>query len=408
VDWIAGHPADGYGRFAVLFYCLSNVVFAGAGALLLFGFLRKASAILAPRHSPGFHAWTALSTVVAILLGTTAGYYAFSPLSHASTFLMSSMFLYLWWDARYSDRPAQWARLGLAGGFLSICRWQEVIFLAGPLLFDAAMWREWRKPTRTEAWLRSRLPYLFAAAICWIPQILEWKTIYGRLLINPQGNGFVRFPPRFVPEVLFSSEHGWFIWTPLALLGVAGLLRGTRTSALHFWPWIVLTALDVSIMGSLPKHNWTGGAAFGQRSLTSLAPLLALGLTAIFYSLASWRRWVLTAVVMVCMVYTTIFAVQLRLNMIPTGRLTFDELITDKLRLDRALQRRKLFLRAAELNRGGNAGGAAAFLTEAVQNYGEDRNLLSLLAAISRALGHDGEAQAAEARLSALRSREIW
>jgi predicted Zn-dependent protease len=127
-----------------------------------------------------------------------------------------------------------------------------------------------------------------------------------------------------------------------------------------------------------------------------------------FYSLARWPRWILAAVVLVCMTYTAIFAVQLRLNMIPTGRLTFAELITDKLRLDRALRRRALFVRAAELNRGGDAAGAAAVLTEAIGNYGEDRNLLSLLAATSRESGHDGQAQYAEARLSALRSREIW
>ena len=106
IDHIAGHAADGYSHFAMLSYSLANVVFTGAGLILLFSFLRKSSELFAKQYSPEFRGWISVFVAGAVLIGTTVSYYAFSLMSHASTFLMASLFLRLWWEARRSDRIA--------------------------------------------------------------------------------------------------------------------------------------------------------------------------------------------------------------------------------------------------------------------------------------------------------------
>src|SRR5262249_17642843 len=149
-------------------------------------------------------------------------YYAFSQMSHAATFFCSSLFLAWWWEIRERTTWRSWALLGLIGGLLSISRWQEMFFVFSPFVFDVTgkdMWRDFG------AWLRSRSVYLGVVALCWIPQLMEWKAIYGKWLANPYGS-VLAIPPPWLGQVMFSSQNGWFFWTPLALAGVLGMIVG--------------------------------------------------------------------------------------------------------------------------------------------------------------------------------------
>jgi hypothetical protein len=248
--------------------------------------------------------------------------------------MMSAAFLLVWWQVKESNELTAWLSLGICGGLLSICRWQDVLFLLAPPLYElvgrrrlVALWK----------WCA----YCAAAVLCWVPQIAQWKEIYGRYLTIPQGPGFLEFPPRFMALVLLSSNHGWFIWTPITIVGLAGLLAGASKNAALYGPWIAVIVLEVGVMGSMPT-NWNCDDSFGIRSLTSCIPSIAWG-TAVLISRANRRavKLLLGGFIGVCVVYTTLFAVQFRLGLIPRGGpLTMSELLWDKLSLKKAYQRR--------------------------------------------------------------------
>jgi hypothetical protein len=324
IDALSGRPADGYSAAAIFCYFLANVTFVAIGMVCLSRFLQRVG--LAP--------WQAVFLTLAIWFSTTVGYYTFSPMSHASTFMMSAAFLLVWWQVKESNELTAWLSLGICGGLLSICRWQDVLFLLAPPLYElvgrrrlVALWK----------WCA----YCAAAVLCWVPQIAQWKEIYGRYLTIPQGPGFLEFPPRFMALVLLSSNHGWFIWTPITIVGLAGLLAGASKNAALYGPWIAVIVLEVGVMGSMPT-NWNCDDSFGIRSLTSCIPSIAWG-TAVLISRANRRavKLLLGGFIGVCVVYTTLFAVQFRLGLIPRGGpLTMSELLWDKLSLKKAYQRR--------------------------------------------------------------------
>ena len=148
----------------------------------------------------------------------------------------------------------------------------------------------------------------------------------------PQGAGFIRFPPAFIREVLFSSRNGWFLWTPLALIGVLGLLYGALRFTREFIPWIVVMALEVIVIGAMP--TWHGYDSFSSRYLLTNSPLVGLGLFTLICFLSPLLRRSLVAAVAACCIFTMLFAVQYRLNLIPNNEtLTSSEIFTDKLRL---------------------------------------------------------------------------
>lgn len=395
VDAIAGNPADGYSQWAVFFYCIGSLLMASGGMTALFVLLRSAGDFLQAGQSERNSAW-ALFVAFAVFFGTNVGYYAFSQMSHSSTFLFAALFLAIWWRVRESERVRDWLMLGLAGGFLSICRWQDVLYLGGPLLFDLFGAGRLKWP----AWLRNRLVYAAGIGLCWVPQILEWKAIYGKYLTIPQGGGIFSFPPPHMLQVLFSSQGGWFVWTPIALLGAAGLAIGAVRFPRVYLPWIIVLVLQTAVVGSV--WFWHGAESFGARYLLSSTPLIGLGImTALILAPVPLRRG-LAVVCFVCCVFTSVFAVQYRFDLVPTETtLTFSELVTDKLRLPAVKERKAAARQALELLTAGDSESAIRILRGA-QSLGEDRTVDQYLEKAYRAAGNTAEADAA-----ALRSRKF-
>jgi hypothetical protein len=82
-------------------------------------------------------------------------------------------------------------------------------------------------------------------------------------------------------EVLASPEHGFFLWTPLAALALAGLAmlaaRGAQNHVRRIACCaLLMVALQIYVSGSV--ESWTVAGAFGQRRFVALTILLTIGL----------------------------------------------------------------------------------------------------------------------------------
>ena len=317
-DALAGRSADGYGIGAVTGYFLANIGLVVIGLICQMRFLRNV----------GYSPLVATLVSLATWFSTTLVFYTFSPMSHVATFAMASVFLLVWSRVHETVGARGWFILGLFGGLLSLCRWQDAAFLIAPVLFaigrDLAPWRRW-------------LAYGCGIAVGFVPQIVQWRAVYGEWVTFPYASELAELPPRHIHQTLFSTDHGWFIWTPVTLIGVLGLLRSAR----RFWPWLVVIGLELAVVGSFVRY-WNCGDSFGIRMLTSCTPLVALGVAELLSRTQRQWRAVLVASVGACCIWTTLFAAQYRLDMVPRqGTLTSSELFWDKLFLKDAYERRQ-------------------------------------------------------------------
>ena len=104
-------------------------------------------------------------------------------------------------------------------------------------------------------------------------------------------------------EVLFSPEHGFFVWTPLALVALAGLVRrslfrlrsdsGADASAFRRNRQVavcllLMVALQIYVSGSV--ESWTVAGAFGQRRFIALTAAMVIGLRLRSQQRAEHRR----------------------------------------------------------------------------------------------------------------------
>jgi hypothetical protein len=200
----------------------------------------------------------------------------------------------------------QWALWGALGGLMV-----QTYQLNGVLLLGAVVvWvQDVRRRSLIEAVVRG-LAFGAAGLLVCVPQLVGKALVYGHPLVSGYQDQFVWSSPRLW-QTLVSSNHGWLLWTPVALLGIVGLVRLRRVGALC--PWLLVAVLFYLVVASY--QNWHGQSSFGNRFFLSLTPLLVVGV-------AAWAQWMSSrgwvwATVLVLACWNAGFVFQWGTNIIP-------------------------------------------------------------------------------------------
>ena len=236
-------------------YTLASLAYGLFALALVYRLLR--------RMSFGPHA--AVASVAGIALGTPLLYYLLYSPSYSHTFsaFTVTLFMYVWWTRRDHRTVRGWLVLGLLGGLMALVRWQDGPMMAVALLdLPKARWRV--------------LLTAPGALLVFSPQLVVDEVIFGHLLPGAPTVQFSPLPGHYL-DVLFSSLHGLFIWSPLLLAAVAGywfVKDWTLRAA-----FAMCFAMQLAIIGSF--LYWFGGFSFGMRFFVNLTPFFAVGLAAV-------------------------------------------------------------------------------------------------------------------------------
>jgi hypothetical protein len=209
--------------------------------------------------------------------------------AHALSAFAVAVFLWFWMRTRGWRTWAQWAVLGLLGGLMMDVYYVNAIVLLLPLVeLLTGYWLILKKRTPQSIGNLLGANMIFAAAVCaaFSPTLLAKEIIYGSYFHFGYTERWFWSSPAFW-KVCFSSQHGLFSWTPVALLSVIGLVflrmrdRGVALSLLS------TVAAYVYAIGCY--QNWHGISSYGSRFLVALTPLFVIGLAAFFERMA--RTW---------------------------------------------------------------------------------------------------------------------
>ncbi|MEW5736849.1 MAG: hypothetical protein AB1921_18540 [Thermodesulfobacteriota bacterium] len=317
-----GRPADGCTGLYSLFVYLANSLYGLLGVLLTYFWLSA----LASRRA-------AFAGCAAMLLASQLTYYLWpmAPVSHTASLFASALFLLCY------QKRGPGLLSGLCAALLVLTRWQNGLLLAYPLL--DWLWSLSSGGRNRLARLREALVFLAAFVAGLAPQLLAWRAIYGHAILNPMDQGFFDFVHPRLFSVLFSTQHGLFLWHPLLLAGLLGLLlvqrKKARIAAGLFLAFLLQWYLNASI------QDWHGSWAFGSRRFVHLLPVFALGLAALCDRWGKKSLAAVTALLVLFGVWNQLFLYQYQKELIfREGPLTADELVLDKFRLP-ALARAK-------------------------------------------------------------------
>jgi hypothetical protein len=171
--------------------------------------------------------------------------------------------------------------LGLLIGFSGLVRWQNVLFALLPgidalrLLLRGARLRDRALVRQTIA---ASAIFLAAAFIAFLPQMIEWHSIYGTWFARSPVGPQIRWLHPHVVDILWSARNGLFSTTPIAYLAAIGLVVFAIARPAIGWP--AVAALIVMAYFNACIQDWWGSAGFGGRRFDGMIPLFALGLAA--------------------------------------------------------------------------------------------------------------------------------
>jgi hypothetical protein len=301
---------DGYSR---------PYVAAVAYGSAFYGFATIVLGIAAARRLLGA---AALSDGLAVWAGTPILFYMYvaPPFSHACSAFAVALLVTVWLHVRQTWTVRGAVALGLSGALVAMVREQDALFVVAPALdyvvgHRAPLWRQ--RAADPRILIRLVAP---AAAGCaafvlgYLPQLLAYQALNGRPRPSELVTRKMNWAAPHALQVLASPEHGFFFWTPLAVLCLAGLvvaaiLRrrfGTPESGLGLPAealrdpgakaetrdpgittdrrrvaacMLLMVALQVYVSGAV--ESWTVAGAFGQRRFVSVTVLLVIGLAAL-------------------------------------------------------------------------------------------------------------------------------
>ncbi|HEX9725914.1 MAG TPA: hypothetical protein VGC53_16675 [Vicinamibacteria bacterium] len=220
--------------------------------------------------------WFSPGVAFAASIGTVMGgflfwYMGYQPIyTQAPSFLLATVFIARW--VRGPKTARDFAVLGLILGAASCVRWQNAILGFLPLWTLAGMGLE-------RVWPAVRKAAALAAAflLAFAPQLVAWKILFDRYYVGvPIGEDYMRWNHPFLQEVLFSSRHGLFSWSPVLMLAAVGFLFFLRREPRFGIPLVFLLAGLTYVNASV--SDWWAGGSFGARRFDSAIPIFALGL----------------------------------------------------------------------------------------------------------------------------------
>ncbi|MGH9680505.1 MAG: hypothetical protein ACRD4Y_11205, partial [Candidatus Acidiferrales bacterium] len=220
-DHLGAHiPADGHSHPYLLTMALATATYGFLALLLGYRMARKYFD----------QQWAFLATVGIWLASSLPIYMYFNPSwSHAHSAFAVALFLWYWDLTKLRRTLGQWAVLGLTAGLMGNVYYPNVILLIFPGLEILYLMRAARgEPENAAAPLRKLIPSCLLFGLVFIvsllPTFLTRQIIYG----SPFATGYPPIstwnwssPALF--QVLFSSDHGMFSWTPILALAVVGL-----------------------------------------------------------------------------------------------------------------------------------------------------------------------------------------
>ncbi|HTK28847.1 MAG TPA: hypothetical protein VL309_04820 [Vicinamibacterales bacterium] len=311
--------ADGYSR-----PYLAAMAYGSA----LYGFLALLiAAEVAQRFAP-----SGVLAAALVWAGTPLPFYMYlAPgMAHACSAFAVALFVLAWLRVRRRWSARGLAALGALAALMTMVREQDVFFVAGVAVdyaWTMAAGETARVPVGER--LRGLAAGAAAFAVAYLPQAWAYLVLNGRLGPAKVVSDKMQWYAPHAGQVLFSPEHGLFIWTPLALLAVAGLAilaarpAATPEAADRRQALVALGVMflaQVYISGSV--GTWTVAGSFGQRRFVGTTIVLVVGLAGLIRAARGWRRGLGAAALVLAVWWNLGLMVQFGAGMMDRQRLT--------------------------------------------------------------------------------------
>lgn len=220
--------------------------------------------------------------LLSIVFGTNLLFYVVGDPSHthAYSFSMIAVFLYSIHSFFKNGNTKQLYWSAFLLGIIVLIRPSNIViglmilFFAGSLKAFRNVLMEFRKKILISV-------TIFILTL--FPQFLLYYLQSGHFFVWSYGEEGFNFNTPQIFNVLFSYRKGLFVYTPLTLLSLAGLIYLFRTNKFQFTIMLIFLLLSTYIISSW--QCWTYGCSLGQRAFVDYYSVLGLLISFLWLSL---------------------------------------------------------------------------------------------------------------------------
>jgi hypothetical protein len=265
------YPRDGYStpyQFAV---GMSTIIWGVLGLIVLGRFLLRL-----------FDEWAVVITVFLIAFGTNL--YAYSSyelgMAHSLLFLLFSCVLSLTERWYTTGRAVFVVLLGFVLGWILVTRPVDIVVAFIPLLWPLrnSMVVGSRWGFFAQRWRQLAIAVVAFMAVVSL-QLIYWKMVTGDFISYSYKGEYFDFRHPQIIDGLFSYRKGWFVYTPLALFGMLGLIVLYKRNRDFILPILLFYVSSFYLVFSW--FQWYYGWGFGARPLIASLAVLSIPLCAL-------------------------------------------------------------------------------------------------------------------------------
>ncbi len=269
-------PADGYSPPYHLSVAMATAIWAWLGLLILLRFVRRYVE----------DAVTAMA-ILTLALGTNLFFYSSfaSGMSHPFLFMLCALII---------ERTDAWLRsptlnkalvIGAAIGWATLTRPTTALFVLIPVCW----WLFSGRPHRSLAW-KHGLPAMIIALVAVIPQLLYWKASADSFLHYSYGQERFDLRDPHIWQGVLGFRKGWLVYSPLVVLGIAGIVLMVRHMPQRAYGWMYVCFLLPFLYITFSWTQWWYGGGFGSRVMIETLPLLMLPTAILFRTVRTHGR----------------------------------------------------------------------------------------------------------------------
>ncbi|MDD5853747.1 MAG: hypothetical protein PUD03_06625 [Lachnospiraceae bacterium] len=212
-------------------------------------------------------------TCACMIWGTMFPEYAMlkASFSHMYGFFMCTVFVYyiVWYEKTYKDELPLQKRLcmdllfGAILGINIVIRNTNVIIGFAYLLYNVFSLKDFTDRVK-KIFSVKILPQIAGCALVYLFQILSWKIQTGQwILYSYGGESFAYLTNPKIMEVLFSDVKGLFIYSPVLIISILGMITGHKSNKeFALFPCVVFI-LQTYIISAW--WCWWLGCCYGER-----------------------------------------------------------------------------------------------------------------------------------------------
>ncbi len=271
--FISGMEANGYSPPYRLAIAISSLFYSCLGLWII--------AILLARY---FNRSVVNAVVIALFSGTNLLFSTViqAGITHNYLFMVFALLILCLDNWRTQQRNIHFALACACVGFSALIRPTEILCGIVPLVY---FWQI-RKPVISLLWIKengaSLMLGIFTFLLFIMPVFLYWKYATGSwVAYTYEQEGFYFDRPSQIWYGLLGFRKGWFIYTPLAAIAIAGCLWLRKNRSLNFFNSALAFYLPANLYIVLSWYGWWYGGCFGNRALVPVLALLALPLAAV-------------------------------------------------------------------------------------------------------------------------------